>query len=93
MSVGRCVERAINAKNRGDIEDAFIQTSIAVASTSDREYPTEKSDNAKYKEFIRQNFALITKAAFDVSFRGLRLRYSHPRLNPNPPKDGLGDSP
>ena len=81
MSIGRCVERAFDAKDRGDFEDAFIQASIAVAGTSDKEFPAEKSDNAKYKKFIRQNIALITKVALGSTFRqGIRLRYHHSKL-------------
>ena len=81
MSVGRCIERAIDSYKRGDFEDAFIQASIAVASTSEKEYPKERFDNVKYKNFIRENIALITKVVGNVILRkGISLKYSHPKL-------------
>ncbi len=82
MSVGRCIERAIDSYKRNDFEDAFLQTSVAVTATSEKEYPKEGADNRKYKKFIGDNIALITNVALGniTLHKGISLKYSHPKL-------------
>ena len=79
MSIGKKVSRAMDELQAGDAEEALYQISSAVEATAKAEYGTGGRGN--YKNFIHDNFGLITKIAFGhARILKLRIGYSHPEI-------------
>lgn len=82
MSVGKRVEEAIAKMDADDPEGALYQISSAIDATAKKQFT--KGGRASYKDFIHENFGLIT----DVAFAGrrilnLHLGYEHPEIKPD----------
>ncbi len=89
MSIAQRIVEAIDRMAEGKPEAALICASIAADATASKEYPQIKQAHRRYRKFINNNLALITRTAFGNTAitKSLRLNYKHPKLRPD--KDGL----
>ena len=86
MSVGKRVSEAIEKMDSSDFEGALYAICSAIDATAVKEF--NKRGRDVYKDFIHQNFGLITNIAFGGrQILNLNLKYDHPDVKKNP--DGL----
>lgn len=87
MSIAKQISEAIDHVVAGDVEGAFVDACIALDATATKEYGEE--GRGPYKQFIRENLELITRATFGhTGITGaLRIEFSHPRIKAD--ADGL----
>ncbi len=87
MSVGKRVAAALTAFSSNDTEQALHDICSAIDTTPTTE--AGKGGRRSYKEFIGDNFALISRAALGVegTIGKLRIAYNHPDITPD--ADGL----
>lgn len=79
--IARRIKEAAEKLEKGDHENALIQICSAISGVAKHRYPSLKS-GAAFKEFLRENLELITKAGFgNVRItQQWRLKYHHPDL-------------
>ncbi len=70
---------------QNDAEGALLPISSAVDATATKHF--KRRGRKSYKDFIHENFDLITKVAFGTLLMNLNLQYDHPELETSP--DGL----
>lgn len=89
MTVALRVMEAIDRMIEGKPEAALIPICIAIDATVRKEYPQIKKDHIRFRKFLSNNLALITRTAFHnlAITKSLRLNFQHQRLKPG--KDGL----
>ncbi len=75
MSIGSRVSAALDALAKGDAEQALHDICSAIEVTASKE--AGKGGRRSYKEFIRDNFVLITRSAFGVEGTLARLRVKY----------------
>jgi hypothetical protein len=81
MSIGKQVAEAIDKMQAQDPEGALYALCSAIDATATKEYG--KRGKASYKQFVSNNFGLITAVGFGPKVLNLRLEYSHPDLPPS----------
>lgn len=87
MSLGKLVSESIDKMDASDPEGALFAICAAIDKTAQDEYG--KSRKESYKSFIRDNFPLISRAAFgSSSIGGMKFAFRHPSPRPEHPRDG-----
>ncbi len=67
MSVADRVIESINKYNSNDLENALIQTCIALDGTAKNEYPRIKKVGERFRAFIKANMDIITFFTFNTN--------------------------
>jgi hypothetical protein len=78
MSIGKQVSEAIDKMQTGDTEGALYALCSAVDATATKEY--SKRGKTSYKNFVYNNFPLITSIALGNKIINLNLEYSHSEM-------------
>ena len=76
MSIGKRVADAIGKMEAGDAEGALFVICSAIDATATKEYG--KSGRSTYKQFIQENFGLITDVGLGRRILNLHLDYTDP---------------
>lgn len=82
MSIGKRVGEAIDKMEIADAEAALFAICVAIEATATKEFG--KPGRSSYKDFIDQNFSLISNIALGRTVEGFSLEYDHPDLKKNP---------
>jgi hypothetical protein len=87
MSISKRVKAALDAMKGDDPEQALHDICSAIEQTAKQESGGKGART--YKDFIRDNFTLISRSSFGVegSMGQLQVAYSHPQITPD--ADGL----
>jgi len=67
MSIADRVKESIEKYNSNDLENALIQTCIAIDGTAKNEFPQIKKNAGRFKAFVNANIDIITFFTFNTN--------------------------
>lgn len=81
LNIGKLIAESIDHLDKGEIDQALVDVSIAIDATAKREY--QAKGKRHFKDFIRQNMQLISRAGtVNITCQAMRFRLKHPDLRP-----------
>jgi len=67
MSIADRVKESVDKYNSNDLENALIQTCIALDGTAKNEFPRIKKNNKRFKALVNANMDIITFFTFNTN--------------------------
>lgn len=81
MSIAKRIAEAIDKMAQNDAEGALLPVSAAIDATATKYFG--EIGRKSYKNFLHENFGLITKVGLGPAILNLHLEYDHPDIQRN----------